>query len=349
MKHPHIGWPGTISTNAHRRRLCRPLGLALAGVVPVLAIAIGCGGKESTASKSASAFDEAVKKGESPGTGEAHGGHSAASSGAESGQGAASPSPTAGEGSMAGMDHSKMPGMAQSAGTATMDHPAAPSGSSPGMAGMDHSAMPGMRPGASTRNEPGMAGMDHSAMGGMTHGGVSGQTGPAAAGGAAANTVSGMGHDMAAMGQMTARAPLPQEPPLAVAQPGQPAKVLRSDPIDSPAPTAVVDADRAAAMAAEMAGGGHAMSQGTYRQVDAGRDMVRAPMVPGAHGAHGQPAPAASPSGVKPTAPSAGPAATHQHESAPPKASPSPPADPHGMHAAPSPRPQPSPSPGGNQ
>jgi hypothetical protein len=394
MKHPDFGWPGTISTNGHRRWSCRPFVLALAGVVPVLAIAIGCGGKESTASKSASAFDDAVKKGESPGIGEAHGGHGAASSGAENGHAAASPSPPAGEGSMAGMDHSKMPGMGQSAGMETMDHATAPGGKRPGMTGMDHSAMPGMkrggasgtkpsgmagmdhsampgmrRPGTSTRNQSAMAGMDHSGMTRMNHGAVSGQAASAAAGGAAPNTMSGMGHGMAAMGQTTAPAPLPPEPPVAVAQPGQPAALLRQDPIDAPVPTAVMDATRAAAMAAEMASGGMAMSHVTYRQVDAGRDVVRAPMpmtggheghqmapstaapmAPAAHGAHGQPAPApSSTSGGKPTAPSATPAPAHQHETAPPKTSVSPPPDPHRMHAAPSPRPQPSPSPGGNQ
>ena len=346
MKHPQIGWPGTTSTNTPRRLPCRRLALALAGFVPVLAMAIGCGGKESTASKSASAFDEAVKKGESPGAGEAHGGHSSTSGGTEHGHGATSPSPAEGDGSMAGMDHSTAPG-----------------GKSPGMAGMDRPAMPGMgRSGPSGAQQPGMAGMDHSKMG---------PAGSNSAASANHSGMAGMDHDMAAMRQMGhvgAALPLPPEPPVAVAQPGQPATILRPDSIDTPAQTAVMDATRAAAMAAEMAGGGHAMSHGTYKQVDAGRDMVRAPMpmtggheghqpapstsapmAPGAHGAHGQPAPAtSSPSGVKPTAPTT-PAAKHQHESAPPKTSPSPPADLHRMHAAPSPRPQPSPSPGGNQ
>jgi len=67
---------------------------------------------------------------------------------------------------------------------------------------------------------------------------------------------------------------------------GQPAKTLSADPLDSPAGTSVMDAQRSAEVAEEMAAGGHdghgdhggSHGTGTYRHVDAGRE-------PGAPGA----------------------------------------------------------------
>ncbi len=56
-------------------------------------------------------------------------------------------------------------------------------------------------------------------------------------------------------------------PPL-TASPGQPARTLASDPLDAPAASSVLDAQRSAAMAAEMGGMSHGGSP--YRQVDAG-------------------------------------------------------------------------------
>ena len=56
------------------------------------------------------------------------------------------------------------------------------------------------------------------------------------------------------------------------ASPGQPAKTLSSDPLDSPAATSVLEARRSAEMAQEMSGGMGDMG-GTYRQVDAGRGL----------------------------------------------------------------------------
>src|SRR6266566_3148666 len=93
-----------------------------------------CGGKNSMASKSATAYREAVAKG-IPVTEGAHGGH----------QAAADHSQMAGmdQSKMAGMDHSKMAGMDQSK-----------------MAGMEHSKMAGME-------HSKMAGMEHSKMAGM--------------------------------------------------------------------------------------------------------------------------------------------------------------------------------------
>ncbi len=99
-----------------------------------LLLAVGCGGKQSVASKSAAAYQEALKKGVPIGEG-SHGGHVASE-----------------KGGMAGMDHSKMK---QGGG---MD----------GMAGMDHSKM---KQGSGMSGMSGMEGMDHSKMqGGMTMG-----------------------------------------------------------------------------------------------------------------------------------------------------------------------------------
>ncbi len=322
--------------------------LARAGIVPLLAMAVACGGNESTASKSAAAFDEAAKKGMAPGAaGDAHGGH-VAPAGAAHGDHDMTASSTAGDDAMADMDHSTMPGMNHSGGNvagsmAGMDHSkmtdmggmdhsrtsGRASSRMAGMAGMDHSKMPGTAGMDHAKGGPAMAGMDHSAMAGMNHG--------------AASAMPGMGHDMSAMG--APRPPIP-EPALTVARPGQPAATLRSDDIDAPAPTAIRDASRAGGM--DMAG----MSHGTYRQTDAGRDVAREPMatpmtggheghqmppatappMPAAHAGHGQPA---SPRSPAPTIS--------------PKPAPAPAGSPHDMHAMPSPQPLPSPSPGGNQ
>ncbi len=113
-----------------------------------LLLAVGCGGKQSVASKSAAAYQEALKKGVPIGEG-SHGGHVASE-----------------KGGMAGMDHSKMKQGGGMDGMAGMDHSKMKQGSGmsgmSGMEGMDHSKM---KQGGS------MAGMDHSKMqGGMTMG-----------------------------------------------------------------------------------------------------------------------------------------------------------------------------------
>jgi hypothetical protein len=85
-----------------------------------------------------------------------------------------------------------------------------------------------------------------------------------------------MGHgapaavDHAAMGHGTPTPAASPEAASSTARAGQPAMTLERDPLDAPAPTSVRDAQRAAAAAAS----GHAMSHGTYRQVDAGREDV---------------------------------------------------------------------------
>ena len=145
-------------------------------------------------------------------------------------------------------------------------------------------------------------------------------------------------------------APPVPEPASVSAQPGQPAATLSVGDLDGPAPTAVRDAARSAAMAQEMAGGHGGMTHGTYSQTDAGRETV-APsggtVAPG-HGAHTPeaPAPMADPhqmhSAPAQPRPKPSPAASPSPKRSP--AQPTPAADPHSMHGQPaSPRPQPSP------
>jgi uncharacterized protein involved in copper resistance len=123
-------------------------------------------------------------------------------------------------GEMAGMDHSKMPGMATDTGGSMtgMDHSnmpgmgtstaqGAPGGS---MAGMDHSNMPGMATAPSTGRTAGaarsgtasgssaMAGMDHSNMPGMNAPATRSQSGTSR--GSTMNGMAGMDHSTMPMG-----------------------------------------------------------------------------------------------------------------------------------------------------
>jgi hypothetical protein len=81
-----------------------------------------------------------------------------------------------------------------------------------------------------------------------------------------------------------------------VALAGQPAETLRPDALDAPAATSVLDAQRSAEMAQEMAGGehgghggghenhgsheSHGSPGGAYRHADAGRETEVAPAAP---------------------------------------------------------------------
>jgi hypothetical protein len=104
------------------------------------------------------------------------------------------------------------------------------------------------------------------------------------------------GMDHSAMGAMTAPPPRP-EPGAASAAPGQPALTLRPDELDRPAPTSLEDAKRAESMNAEMAGGHGHMGHGTYRHLDAGREVAPA----GGHESHqtpkARPSPKSDPKG----------------------------------------------------
>jgi hypothetical protein len=132
------------------------------------------------------------------------------------------------------------------------------------MEGMDHSGMA-----MKGKGHSGMAmeGMNHSgmAMEGKSHSGMD---------------MEGMDHSGMSMGGKNPSSGPPAVAAPLTASPGQPARTLTSDPLDAPAASSVLDAQRSAAMAQEMSGGMSGMEGhggGTYRQLDAGRD-------PGAHG-----------------------------------------------------------------
>jgi uncharacterized protein involved in copper resistance len=116
--------------------------LACGAALLVAVAAVACGGKQTMASKSAAAYDEAKKKGIPIEAGE-HGGHSATPAGA-----ATASMPGMDHSAMAGMDHSKMGMKAGTPGAGAHD-----------MAGMDRSKMPGMQHGGTM-----------AAAGGMQHG-----------------------------------------------------------------------------------------------------------------------------------------------------------------------------------
>lgn len=324
----------------------RTTSLAYVGLLAAAALAPGCGGDQTTASKSAAAFDEAQRKGAAPSGGEAHGQHGAAED-TKAGSAARhdAPAPHTGHDTqggpqaprkasdMAGMDHANMPGMAGAhasrPGTGSARaQPHAGHANAP-TAGTDHSNMPGMagahgvRPGSTaagaTRQPPGAQGTGASA--GMDH----------------AN-MPGMDHSRMAQAPGGAAPPVPERP-AAAASPEQLVATLRPDPLDVPEPTSLREAARAAEIAQQMAGGGHGMSHGTYRQIDAGREEVR-PKPSGHEGHQMTPAPP-PPSSADPHAGHSAPATT-----APAQAAPAPSADPHAGHATPAaPRPNPTPSP----
>jgi hypothetical protein len=198
-------------------------GTALLAAVAVVA----CGGKQTMASKSAAAFDEARKKGVPIASSE-HGGHSVEAGAEPSADTVTIVSEHAG---MPGMDHGQMSGTDQSA-MAGVDHPKMP-GIEHGTSGatthdtavMDHSRMPGMHGSTTAAASHDMAGMDHSAMGGMDH-----------------SQMPGMQHGS------PAAAPLVIAPPTsnaAIAQ-TQPAATLQADAFDAPAPTAIEEAAKGA-------------------------------------------------------------------------------------------------------
>jgi hypothetical protein len=120
----------SYAMTASHRLSRHPVRLAAVASLSVL-LAVGCGGKQSVASKSAAAYREAREKGLPVGEG-VHGGHAASE-----------------KGGMAGMDHSKM----QQGGMAGMDRSKMQQG---GMAGMDRSKI------KQGGGMAGMAGMDHS-------------------------------------------------------------------------------------------------------------------------------------------------------------------------------------------
>jgi hypothetical protein len=200
---------------------------------------VACGDRHTMAMKSQNAFEEAQKKGIPIGKG-AHGGHTAMGSEEMSGMPGSDAGVTSSAGSpsgMAGMDHSKMPGMSQGQ-----------------MGGMDHSKMPGMKHGD-------MKGMD---MSGTKHGDMKGMD------------MSGTKHgDMKGMDRSGMEmSPVVPQPKALQAKPGETAATLRADPLDAPAASSVTSAQQSAEMNRKMASGEGrmTMSMGSYVQHDAGRE-----------------------------------------------------------------------------
>jgi hypothetical protein len=223
--------------------------LPLAASLGALVLLAGCGGSDSVASRSAQAFREAQQRGETfGGDGHAHG------------HGAPSP-PRAGEPGAAGgeamdreaIDHGgdQVGGRAAAIDHAGMHHGASGTGDEAG-----HAA--GHASGAQGSGQP----IDHAATG---HHDGPGTTRQPAQPGAHAS----MGHRAG-----PGTAPPPASGPV---PPGAPAATLAPDPLDAPASTSLIEAQRSAAMAREMGGvgvhgghGGHG-GTGTYRHLDAGR------------------------------------------------------------------------------
>ena len=253
---------------------------ALAGGV-ALAVWVGCGGEPSVASKSAAAFREAQKKGETfEGSEHSHG------------HGAVTPGGANPEESASGHDH----GQAEAAPDhAAMGHGGEGHGGhagDDGHAGMDHGQSGQDRShaahsGAAKRDEHAGHATRPSQDGQTGHSGhaaqdphaghdMSPQT-PPSGGHAGHSADPTMDHGEMDHGEMDHGEMAPA--PVAVS-PGQPAKTLSPDPLDAPAATSVQDAQRSAEMAEEMSGGGgheghgghggHGTT-GTYRQTDAGR------------------------------------------------------------------------------
>ena len=248
----------------HKERALASLAVALAFLLAA------CGGRDSVASRSAAAYDEAKRTGTPAGGGHEHGGHAVTGT-ADHDEVADMPGMDHSQmqgGTMTGMDHSKM----QSGAMSGMDHSRMQSGS---MAGMDHSKM---QSGA-------MSGMDHSqmqsgSMAGMDHS-------KAQSGGMA-----GMDHSKARSGSMAemdhsqmrhGAAPTPPLPPSSTGEASRirPEGTLMQDPFDAPAAVSVTEALKAA----------NNVPDGDIRHVVPGEDHENPPTprpaVPGGSG--GQP------------------------------------------------------------
>ena len=216
-------------------------GFVTAISVGILATAVGCGGRESMASKSAAAYGEAVRKGEPVGGG--HGGHKGSEATTDSTMAGMDHSQMKGmdQGQMKGMDHSQMKGMDHSQ-TKGMDHPQMKGMDHSQMKGMDHSqmrGMAGMQHGGGTIPKGGLWGsqpgsllspasektMDHASMPGMDHGAAKSATAASPERGVAADS-------------RNARSPRGA------------AATLKSDALDATAPIALEEAGKSSGAAA---------------------------------------------------------------------------------------------------
>lgn len=243
-----------------------PAALIAGGLV--LAALGGCGREQTVAGKSAAAFREAQKRGEAfEGAGHSHG-HGATTPGGghaghHAGAGAAPPEETTAGTMHDHGDHGAATHAEAGHGTAAgahAGHSARGHGSATHAGG---SGSAGHRAQGAEHQSGGHAG--HS---GMHHGqSPAAPVGQTSGGPTRPDETGHAGH-----GAMPPAAPSTSAPASALPSPGQPAQTLRPDPLDAPAATSVLDAQRSAEMAQGMAGGGHGShGVGTYRQVDAGR------------------------------------------------------------------------------
>lgn len=236
-----------------------PAAFFAGGLAALVALA-GCEREPRVASKSPAAQIQ----GEAAGGGEHSHAHGAVAPGSAAPE-ATSSGHDHGEAGAAAPDHSAMDhGSEAHAGHAPRQgESAAPqAGGHAGHAGMDHGeghAAPERTGGAAEQDEH----AGHVAMPPQT---------PPAGGQPPSGGHAGHAGQAPAQGSMAPATAVAA--PVAV-PPGQPAATLRPDPLDAPAATSVLDAQRSAEIAEEMTGGGHGghggHGGGTYRHVDAGR------------------------------------------------------------------------------
>ena len=270
---------------------------ALAGGLAALAALAGCSREPSVASRSAAAFREAQKKGETFEGSEHSHGHGAITPGGDAPEAAHDHS---------AMDHGNgahAEGHAPRPGESAAQHPAGHGGHAGMDPGKGHGEMDHGKGHAAPERTAGAAEQDEQA-GHAGHGAMP-QQAPPAGGEPSSDTHAGHAGHAATQDTMAPETAIAAAP--VAVPPGQPAATLRPDALDAPAATSVSDAQRSAEMAEEMSGGGGhgghgghgGPGAGTYRHVDAGRGPGASEgsedHVPGA-GTH-QHGPATPPSG----------------------------------------------------
>jgi hypothetical protein len=219
----------------------------LCTLVVATTLTVACGDRQTMATKSQKAFEEAQKNG-TPITKGGHGGHTAMSSEEMSGMRGSATASTSSAGSPGDMKGMDMSGMKQG-DMKGMD-----------MSGSKHGDMKGMDMSGSKHGD--MKGMD---MSGSKHGDMKGMD----MSGSKHGDMKGM--DMAGL----AMGPVIPQPTTIQARPGETAATLQPDPLDSPASSSV----RSAQQSSEMnQGGGMPMSMGTYVQRDVGHSSPPSPM-----------------------------------------------------------------------
>ncbi len=252
---------------------------AIAGGLALAAL-LGCRDEPSVASKSAAAFREAQKRGETfGGDGHAHGHGAVTPGGAQTAPDAPAAAPHAGHGEEPPAGHARHDHGAAEAPVAGGGH-GRHGAEDTGRPGGDHAAMghgPRDKPGAAPHAGHGARSPQAPASGAQPpHSGHAGHGAMAPQAPTSSTQPPSAGH----AGHAPSRGAAPAVPsaPAPVAVPSeQPARTLSPDPLDAPAATSVQDAQRSAEMSQEMSGGGHGGDGGhgghggTYRHVDAGR------------------------------------------------------------------------------